>query len=108
MKKATKRSSMPGPLSKEQACKIFRTAFNSGEVIWGVHSAQKIAKDGVEANDLIALARSGFIFNAPEPHIVTGAWTYRIEHPVEHLKVVFEVVDKRKSKIRLITIIGKK
>lgn len=75
-------------------------------MIYTKHSKNKMLECAVDSNDLMALARSGFVFNSPEPHPKTGAWNYRMEHLSETLKVVFEVVDNKRIVIRLITVIG--
>jgi len=101
-----KKISSSKSLTKEQACKIFKAAFVCGTVIYTNHSKERMMEYEVDANDLLALSKSGFVLNSPELHPKTGAWNYRIEHPTETLKVVFEVIDKKKIKIRLITVIG--
>jgi len=100
-----KKTTTQKPLPKEQACKVFKVAFSSGSVVYTDHSLERMEERGVDTNDLVALAKSGFVLNAPELHPRTGAWNYRMEHPGEELKVVFQILDKTKGKIRLITVI---
>lgn len=60
---------------------------------------------GVDANDLIGLARSGVVYKDPEVDITTGQWKYTIENPSTFLKVVFIVSSEKK--IRLVTVMDK-
>ncbi len=98
MKKLTRPTGKPKPLSTTQACNVFKATCGLGSIIWGPHAPKKMKEHGFDANDVLALGKPGFVFNPPEPHIRTGAWTYRIEHPGEALKVVFEVISKKPAK----------
>ena len=60
-------------------------------------------KREIDNNDLLTLARVGLVLNSPEPHSVTGEWTYRMESKSPEVKAVFTVLAK--SRIRLLTVI---
>ena len=92
------------PLPKEQARVIFQRAMLEGSCVWTTHVRQQMKERGVDNNDLLTLARIGLVLNSPEPHPVTGEWTYRMESKSPEVKVVFTVLSE--SRIRLLTVIA--
>lgn len=90
------------PKSKDEARQIFQTAFLYGSVRLTKHCREQMEKRCIDNNDLLNLARSGIIVNAPEPHIKTGDWNYRIESSDGHLKTQFAIIDAHI--VRIITV----
>lgn len=98
---------MPKPtVTTEQAREIFREAFGQGAVSYSTHFKRRMAKRGVDTNDLLELSHLGLIFDPPEEDIKTGELKYSMECAKLELKVVFSIHQSGdKPIIRLITAI---
>ena len=91
----------PDPLKGEEVRYLHML---EGSCVWTTHVRQQMKERGIDNNDLLALARVGLVLNSPEPHPVTGEWTYRMESKTPEVKVVFTVLGE--SRIRLLTVIA--
>ena len=90
------------PYTRKEAQRIFQRAFKEGAVILTHHGRLRMRQRGIDTNDLLALARSGTVFNPPEPDIKTDQWKYLIERPRPRLKAVFIIEEQRK--VRILTV----
>jgi hypothetical protein len=89
--------------SIEVARAIFRKAIREGAFISTKHARKRMLEYQVDNNDILSLARTGVVLNAPELDIKTNEWTYRIESDSLQLKAVFTIPDP--NRVRLITVI---
>lgn len=89
--------------SIEGARAIFRKAVREGAFISTKHARKRMHEYQVDNNDMLSLARTGVVLNAPELDIKTNEWTYRIESDSLQLKAVFTILDP--NRVRLITVI---
>jgi hypothetical protein len=89
--------------SIEDARATFRKAVREGAFISTKHARKRMHERQVDNNDILSLARTGVVLNAPELDIKTNEWTYRIESDSLQLKAVFTIPDP--NRVRLITVI---
>lgn len=93
----------PPQYSIEVARATFRKAVRQGAFISTKHARKRMHERQVDNNDILSLARTGVVLNAPELDIKTNEWTYRIESDSLRLKVVFTIPGP--NRVRLITVI---
>ena len=93
----------PPQYSIEVARATFRKAVRQGAFISTKHARKRMHERHVDNNDILSLARTGVVLNAPELDIKTNEWTYRIESDSLRLKVVFTIPGP--NRVRLITVI---
>lgn len=94
----------PQRYSNEDARATFRKAVREGAVISTKHARKRMHEYQVDNNDILSLARTGVVLNAPELDIKTNEWLYRIESDGIQLKAVFAIPNP--NRVRLITIVG--
>lgn len=93
----------PPQYSIEVARAIFKKSVRQGAFISTKHARKRMHERHVDNNDILSLARTGVVLNAPELDIKTNEWTYRIESDSLRLKAVFTIPDP--NRVRLITVI---
>jgi hypothetical protein len=89
--------------SIEDARAIFRKSVREGAFVSTKHARKRMHEYQVDNNDILSLARTGVVRNAPELDIKTNEWIYRIESDSRRLKAVFTIPDP--NRVRLITVI---
>lgn len=89
--------------SIEVARAIFKKSVREGAFISTKHARKRMHEYQVDNNDILSLARTGVVLNAPELDIKTNQWIYRIESDSLRLKAVFTIPDP--NRVRLITVI---
>lgn len=73
------------PLSPTVARKLLREALVSGEIVFGQHARQEMAKDGLTMDDVKAILRG-----VVEPgELVNGTWRYRVRARAAYAVVAF-------------------
>jgi hypothetical protein len=92
------------PPSKEEARKIFQRSVMDGSLISTRHARKRMKEYSRDHNDVLELARSGMVFNEPEPDIKTGELVYRIESQRIGFKGQFICVSE--SCARLLTVMN--
>ena len=93
----------PPQYSIEVARATFRKAVRQGAFISTKHARKRMHERQVDNNDMLGLARTGVVLNAPELDNKTNEWTYRIESDSLQLKAVFTIPGP--NRVRLITVI---
>ena len=91
----------PPQYSIEVARATIRKAVRQGAFISTKHARKRMHERQVDNNDMLGLARTGVVLNAPELDNKTNEWTYRIESDSLQLKAVFTIPDP--NRVRLIT-----
>ena len=66
-------------LTSREAEDLLHHCLEDGKVIPGKHFRDELAHERISIADAWTVLRSGHIYDAPEPHIKTGDWNYRIE-----------------------------
>jgi hypothetical protein len=102
MKRPTDLTQTP-QYSSEVARAIFRKAVRQGAFISTKQARKRMHEYQVDNNDILSLARTGVVLNAPESDSKTNEWTSRIESDGLQLTAVFPIPDPHR--IRLITVI---
>lgn len=80
-------------MTAEQARKAFRAALleEQGVFIALKHFKERMGERGFELTDVVALARSGRIFNPPEFDVKHREWKWRIEGKAIDRRAVYVV-----------------
>lgn len=79
-------------LQRTEAELLVRHCLTDGQVIFGSHFREELAKERLEISDAKYVLKHGHIFREPEIDIKTGEWKYRIEGKTpdgERLGIVF-------------------
>ena len=70
---------MIGCLVIQEAQDLLRHCLESGQVIPGRHFRDELVREAVSMVDAWVVLRSGRIYNAPEFHVGSQEWNYRVE-----------------------------
>jgi Domain of unknown function (DUF4258) len=83
-----------GPLGRHQAKSQINRCLAEGRFLLSRHFEEELENDGLTTEDAFTVCGSGTIFNAPEFHMKSGDWKYRIEgYTADHdrLAVIFTI-----------------